>query len=110
MTRPLSPAERAVLDHLLAGEFPGAPRLRAQLPTARVTGTCACGCPTIDFVVDPALPAADLDGRVVVEADAPDGGIIVFAEEGRLSGLEYWSVRDDVPAEFPPPEQIQRAG
>lgn len=108
MSRPLTPAERAVLDFLLAGDFPGAAELRAQLPTVRVSGGCRCGCPTIDLVVDDAAPAAALNGRVAAEADAPDGGIILFADEGRLSELEYWSTGDETPAEFPPPERIVR--
>ncbi|WIY05865.1 hypothetical protein QRX60_19210 [Amycolatopsis mongoliensis] len=110
MSRPLTPAEREALTFLLDGDFPGAVELRAQAGTARVTGRCGCGCPTIDLAVDDDLPAARLAGRVVVEAGAPDGGLIVFADDGRLSGLEYWTVSDEVPAGFPPPDRIERAG
>ncbi|VVJ15596.1 Uncharacterised protein [Amycolatopsis camponoti] len=108
MSRPLTPAEREVLTFLLAGDFPGAAELRAQAETARVTGRCGCGCPTIDLEVDATLPTADLGEPV--EADAPDGGLIVFADGGRLSGLEYWTTSDDTPAEFPPVDRIGRAG
>jgi hypothetical protein len=105
--RPLTPRERSVLDLLLAADFPGGAELRAQARTARVTGRCACGCPTIDLAVDDAAPVADVDGRVAVEVDVVNGGLIVFVDEGRLSGLEYWSVGDDTPVEFPPPEHIR---
>ncbi|MET8853786.1 hypothetical protein [Amycolatopsis sp. NPDC004625] len=105
-SRPLTPEERTTLDTLLAADFPGAAELRAQAPTARVTGGCACGCPTIDLAVDEATPPAPIENSVAVEADAPGGGLIVFVEAGRLSCLEYWTVEDKPPAGFPPAGQI----
>ncbi|MCR6489901.1 hypothetical protein M8542_44525 [Amycolatopsis sp. OK19-0408] len=105
MSRELTPREREVLTFLLAGDFPGAAQLRAQAETARVTGQCGCGCPTIDLEVDATLPAADLEEPV--EADAPGGGLILFADEGRLSGLEYWTTSDDVPSELPPVDRLR---
>ena len=105
--RPLTPRERSVLDLVLTADFPGAAELRVQVRTARVTGRCACGCPTIDLAVDDAAPVAGIDSRVAVEVDVADGGLIVFVDEGRLSGLEYWSAADEPPAEFPPPERIR---
>ena len=108
MSRPLTPREREVLTFLLAGDVPGAAELRAQAETARVTGRCGCGCPTIDLAVDEELPAARLTERVVVEADAPDGGLIVFTDDGRLSGLEYWTTSDEVPGELPSVDRIER--
>lgn len=105
--RPLTPNERTALDTLLAADFPGAAELRAQAATARVVGRCGCGCPTIDLVVDDATPRAELKNSVAAEADVPDGGLIVFTDEGRLSRLEYWSTADETPAEFPPPDRIR---
>ena len=106
-TRPLTPDERTTLDTLLAGDFPGAAELRAQAATARVTGRCGCGCPSINLAVDRTLPvAAVADDPVAVEADAPDGGLIVFVEDGRLSCLEYWTTAGESPAGFPPAGQI----
>jgi hypothetical protein len=107
-TRRLTPNERTTLDTLLAADFPGAAELRAQAPTARVTGRCDCGCPTIDLVVDEATPSAPLENSVAVEAGVPGGGLIVFADGGRLSCLEYWTTAEQTPAEFPPPGQIAR--
>jgi hypothetical protein len=104
--RPLTAAERAVLDLLLAGDFPGAAQLRAQAVTARVTGRCACGCPTVDLAVDETTPTVDVEDRVAVEAETSDGGLIVFVDDGRLSGLEYWTVHDESPVAFPPLERI----
>ncbi len=72
-----------------------------------MTGCCACGCPTIELAIDEAAPTADITDQVAVEADVPDGGLIVFVEDGRLSGLEYWFTGDETPAGFPPPRQIR---
>ncbi len=106
-TRPLTANERTTLDTLLAADFPGAVELRAQAATARVTGPCGCGCPSVNLEVDRTLPVAEVaDDPVAVEADAPGGGLIVFVDEGRLSCLEYWTVEDEPPAAFPPPERI----
>jgi hypothetical protein len=33
-------------------------------------------------------------------------GLILFVEEGRLSGLEYWWTSDHKPADFPPATAI----
>ena len=105
--RPLTPNERTTLDTLLAADFPGAEELRAQAATARVTGRCGCGCPSINLEVDRTLPVvAVADDPVAIEADVPGGGLIVFVDGGRLSCLEYWTVEDEPPAEFPPPRQI----
>ncbi|MGW3967033.1 hypothetical protein ACWED2_44955 [Amycolatopsis sp. NPDC005003] len=106
-SRPLTPNERTTLDALLAADFPGAAELRAQAATARVTGRCGCGCPSINLEVARTLPVAAItDAPVAIEADAPGGGLIVFAEDGRLSCLEYWTAADEPPAEFPPSGQI----
>ncbi|MEV4057415.1 hypothetical protein AB0J55_39955 [Amycolatopsis sp. NPDC049688] len=106
--RPLTATERTTLDTLLAKDFPGAAELRAQAATARVTGRCGCGCPSINLQVDRTLPvAAVADDPVAIEADAPGGGLIVFVDDGRLSCLEYWTTADEPPAEFPPPGRIR---
>jgi hypothetical protein len=109
-TRPLTPVERAALEVLLAVDFPGAAELRAQAATARVTSRCGCGCPSVGLTVSETAPVAEVEGRVAVDADAPDGGLIVFVDEGRLSWFEYWSIGDRAPAGFPPPDEIRTAG
>ena len=60
----------------------------------------------LDLVVDPLTPAAAVTSRVPVEAPVvdPDGnqnGLLLFVEDGRLSGLEYWWTSDTRPADFP---------
>ncbi len=50
--RPLTGVEVAALNHMLSRDFPGVEQLRTQARTARVTGGCGCGCPSIDLSVD----------------------------------------------------------
>jgi len=97
MTRPLLTNERAALDALLASDFDGAPELRRQASTVMADRSGLI----IDLVVESSLPVAHVKSRVPVEApvDADDGtprnGLILFADEGRLSGLEYWCDRSE---------------
>ena len=66
----------------------------------------------IDLVVDPSMSAAPVRSRVPVEASvyADDGstpnGLVLFADGGRLSGLEYWWTTDVKPDSFPSANQI----
>lgn len=112
--RDLTEREREVLDFLLAADFQGAPALRVQARSARVTGVCGCGCATIDLEVDrETSPRAELAKRVPVEAfgksQSPDaaGGLLLFADDGWLSGLEIWFTSDEPPREFPPSEMFE---
>jgi hypothetical protein len=108
--RPLSKSERQVLGLLLAMDFPGAPELRAQVDSAVVSGTCACGCPSVDLVVEGDVPLAAVSSRTPVNAEVDGvlgGGLIVFVNEGRLSGLEYYSVEDETPSDWPDVAQIR---
>ena len=107
VSRPLTRNERETLEVLLAGDFPGAAELREQAATAKVSGRCGCGCPTVDLEVDADAPTFEVAERVAVEADVPGGGLIVFVDEGRLSALEYWTVEDETPAAFPAPDVIR---
>lgn len=108
MDRELTENERVALDAMLGDDVPGVREFRAQAATARVTGSCRCGCPTIDLAVDPDAPSAPPGPNPIAEAGAPQGGLLLFATDGRLSCLEYYSHTDDKPDGFPPPEQIRR--
>ncbi|RJQ68062.1 hypothetical protein D5S17_32685 [Pseudonocardiaceae bacterium YIM PH 21723] len=109
MDRSLTPAERAALDTLLALDFPGVAELRVQAGTARVTGGCGCGCPSVDLRVDTATPPAAVTSSMPVEASVGEqtGGMLLFVTEGRLSYLEYYPLDDNPPAEFPAPRHIR---
>ena len=105
MDRALTERERAVLTTLV--EASENPALLAQLPVARVTGVCGCGCPTISF------RGSDEPGgmEVVADAEANDasGAILLFVSAtGQLASLEYAWVTDAPPTEFPGAESLIR--
>ncbi|MGW4126292.1 hypothetical protein [Nocardia sp. NPDC004711] len=106
MERELTVNEQDALRAMLEGDFPGAVELRAQVRTAKVVGKCRCGCPTIDLMVGPSAPTAPNVANPVIEAVTDDGGILLFVQEGKLTGLEYYSLTDDTPDQFPPPDRI----
>ena len=114
--RPLSPAEREVLDLMLSKDFPGAGSLRSQVPCVQVVGRCDCGCATVSLEVSPEAPRAipDVRGRVLPvtgyvgpNIDEPKAGIIVFVDEGFLSSLEIYSIAEPAPHKWPDLHEIQ---
>jgi hypothetical protein len=106
--RPLTIAERSIIDALLTRTFEGVEELREQMRTARVVGRCDCGCPTIDIEPDADAPTAPLDGplapvegRIAPEGNGPPGEVILFIDAGRVTSLEYVFYGDTVPAQWP---------
>jgi hypothetical protein len=101
--RPLTAKERALLDALLARDFPGAPVLREQVLHTAATPGCTCGCGTLDLHVSDAAPTVAAGGPAPVEgtirgADGrPVGGVLLFVEDGRLSRLDVTSHGDPLP-------------
>ncbi len=110
--RPLSRRERETLEALLAVDFPGVDALRAQLLGTRVTGRCACGCPTVDLEPPADAPPAVVGTSVPVEAKAHsrsgegEGLVLLFVDDGRLSCLEYAPLGDRTPSTFPPVHRL----
>jgi hypothetical protein len=108
--RPLTGTERALLDALLAHDFPGAPVLREQLREVTATPGCTCGCGTLDLHVPASAPTVAAGGPAPVEgtirgADGrPAGGVLLFVEDGRLARLDVTSHGDPLPV--PPVEQV----
>lgn len=108
--RPLSASERQVLDVMLTLDFPGVVELRAQVDAARVTRQCDCGCPSIDLVVEGDVPLAKVVSRTPANAEVDGvlgGGLVVFVDDGRLSGLEYYWAEDAVPGTWPNLDRIR---
>ena len=107
--RPLSDTERQVLALTLSTDFPGAAELRAQAESARVVQECQCGCPTVDLAVSEDVLLAAVTSRTPINAvvdGVEGGGLIVFVDDGRLSGLEFYAAVDPMPREFPALEKI----
>jgi hypothetical protein len=114
--RPLSAPERLMLDLVLSSDFAGVAELREQARSALVVGGCDCGCPSVDLQTAVAARAARLDSRlvpseleVVPVGKEPPGQVILFADDGRLSCLEYVFF-DETPAEWPDASRVRVIG
>jgi hypothetical protein len=107
--RPLSRAEKQVLDLMLSSDFPGAVTLRSQIPSVRVVARCDCGCATVNLEVAPQEPRATdvgngvlpVTGYVGSDIHQTKAGIIVFVDDGYLSSLEIYSLAEPAPPEWP---------
>jgi len=111
--RELRADELAVLEKLLAIDFPGVEELRQQIPFAQVGQEDTDGNPTIGFVVDQvhALKAETDDGPVI-EAIAPLAGsdrpiwILLHVWDGYLGELEVVPPDDDETFPMPDAESL----
>jgi hypothetical protein len=112
MPRPLGRRERETLAALLAVDFPGVEALRAQVPGTVVTDRCSCGCPSVSLEPPADAPLAVVATEVPVDAAAlgaygePEGLVMLFVHDGRLSYLEYAPTTDRTPSAFPPVHRI----
>ncbi|MEW2499716.1 MULTISPECIES: hypothetical protein [unclassified Amycolatopsis] len=94
--RPLTVQERAILALVLSPDFAGAAELRQQSTSAVVDGCCGCGCPSVSLRTDDSAPMASLSSRLVpielevlASDDESPGQVLLFADDGRLSYVEY---------------------
>lgn len=106
MARSLSARERAILDHLLAVDFPRATELRIQAESATATGERMVFDLTVDSTTPRAKGLARIPVQAVVDGEGYDGGVLLYVDDGRLSGLEYWWVTEEMPEVFPPVEAV----
>jgi len=95
--RPLTAQEATLVRWLLEHGNADAPSFLAQLADARVVSRCRCGCASIDFALGGAVPLAGSGLHVLSDfqwqdADESLFGVFVFAKDGKLSGLEMWSI------------------
>ena len=105
--RLLTDNERAVIERLLDGEWPGAAAFRAQIAATEVVGECGCGCGTLDLRVDPnrAPRAEDLawyteDETYPVAENTGPSYLMLFQRGGWLRELEH------LPGDGDPPQTI----
>jgi hypothetical protein len=113
--RALTARESAMLTHLLSVPFDGAADLLAQIPFAQATGSWGTTehSPSIDLQVSPTARSAGCpDGPIPIEANTHDdtgeytGEFLVWVKNGQLSALEYATISDEAPTEFPDPAQV----
>ena len=109
--RPLSQAERTLLEWLLGQGGPDASKYAAQIENLHVLSRCGCGCPTVDFALHSGRKVGA--SHIVAEAGgkSPEGisvGVILHAREGELSELEVYSNQGlDLPFALPRPESLE---
>lgn len=101
--RALTERERAVLDWLLSAEFEGADAIREEAKSARVIGTCGCGCPSIDFARDESGMNAVVNAEVLGTNDS----LFLYLLRGHLGGIEYCRIDEEMPSELPEPDRLR---
>lgn len=85
----------------------------AQVPSARVSGYCGCGCATVDLeITDPDAPRASenhppFENIIVVDGEgAKLGALSVFVLDGLLYTLELVDRGDGPISPMPPLERL----
>ncbi|MEV0903180.1 hypothetical protein [Actinoplanes sp. NPDC049802] len=106
--RPLTQREQAVLDALLAVDFPDVATLRRQATEVAVVDTCGCGCPSIDFQQGRGL---GMTIRVNAGVQGSHNGLFLYTIEDPqrgevLGGIEWVGVEETDPDELPSPELL----
>jgi hypothetical protein len=108
--RLLAAAERTLVEWLLQG-LPDGPRALYvdQLASLRVTHHCECGCPSIEFGSHPRTKPS----VILAEAygAAPEGvglDVILWEDDGELTGLEFVSHNDRSDFSIPGPDLLSR--
>jgi hypothetical protein len=109
--RDLTDAERAALTALLVDDVPDVATLRLQAASARVSGVCRCGCPSVTFAVDRALPRAQVGHRVPVDGYANDDAghevmLLLHVLAGYLHELEIYRADGGALPEPPLPTSV----
>jgi hypothetical protein len=109
--RALTSNERAVLNAFLLHEFDGVEALRVQARQVLASPGCSCGCGSIDLHAPNDTPMSSagsplpVEGEVLGDDGKPIGGLLLFLDDGRLTGLEVYSFDDPLP--MPLPDQVR---
>lgn len=111
---PLTGLESAVVGKLLAEGGVEAGEYLCQVSQAQVVSTWGEGSPSVDLVVlpGPVRSAGRADGIIAEGAvsdqyGSPVGELILWVEDGWLSGIEYAWYTDERPVALPDPDRVQ---
>lgn len=106
--RPLNPGERAVVELILAHDFPGAAELRAQVDLVQVVAKWGADSASVDLrVLEGASRSPQGTGVIPVDATVVDksgslfGEILIWTTDGYLSAIEYAWYGDEPPSTLP---------
>ncbi|BDU01053.1 MULTISPECIES: hypothetical protein [Nocardia] len=112
--RALTDLETSVVTKLLSSNAPGASEYLAQVPYSQVVATWGVGSPSVDLAVRPGAVQASgspdgifASGAVTDRNGTPIGEVILWVENGWLSGIEYAWYTDERPHTLPEPGQIE---
>ena len=98
LDRDLTSDERAIAEWLLLNADPPATAFLHQLDSARVTGQCSCGCPTVDLLIRPDTPRAQPRdnpvGDAIGEVNGKMVGVMLLQSQGCLTCLEVYDLSD----------------
>lgn len=111
--RPLTPGEVGLLQWLLAHGRDGVSPYRLQLNRATVVSRCTCGCASINLAIDGVNAYTPQAGMIILSDyyyRTPSGnlcGVFASACDGKLAGLELWSVDGaETPSSLPDTTQL----
>jgi hypothetical protein len=110
LPRALTAVERGVLDLMLSVQFDGVEMLREQARTATVSGSCACGCPSVQLraggeaVRAPAtcVPVPCVGTLPPMASDRPPSRMLLHVVEGWMRYLELVYDGPRPPTHWPP--------
>ncbi|MEU7631207.1 hypothetical protein AB0C34_14645 [Nocardia sp. NPDC049220] len=112
--RPMTDLEAGVVTKLLSSGAAGTTKYLAQVPYSQVIGTWGIGSPSVDLAVRPStVQASDsrdgifASGAVTDDNGSPIGEVMLWVENGWLSGIEYAWYTDERPHALPEPGQIE---
>ena len=98
LDRDLTSDERAIAEWLLLNADPPATAFLHQLDSARVTGQCSCGFPTVDLLIGPDTPRAEPRdnpvGDAIGEVNGKMVGVMLLQSQGYLTCLEVYDLSD----------------
>jgi hypothetical protein len=111
--RPLTAEEQALLIWLLEHGIPDAKNFLPQVNTLRARSSCACGCPSIEFIVPLDAPYIATTRGTLAAFTGKSGGVDIvlalFAGGGVLSKLDVSAIGEtDRPFGLPPVESLWR--
>lgn len=102
--RALTDRERAILELLTAGDYPGSDAARAQIRHATHTGQWSPGDPSFNIRIDESSPRMEIPDGILPSSDRPvigvngsaGGGVMLWVADGRIDTFEcYWFLDED---------------